>query len=183
MLTITPRADTYISNCGIPKIRFGVRTNKGCAGFEYIWEADEPTPNDYQINVNDKYTLLIDIKHKKYIDECSIDLKDVDDGTGYKICFDNEKVEVKCGCGESLDFPDDVSESPSELWEPKMTFRFFHEDNNPWLNPAEVDEEGNAKITFGNESIDHAIRGAGDSVTETKETDLSDKYKQWREIK
>ena len=38
MLTITPRASSYIESTGINPIRFGVKPNKGCAGFEYDWD-------------------------------------------------------------------------------------------------------------------------------------------------
>ena len=183
MLTITPRADTYIANCGIPIIRFGVKPNKGCAGFEYIWEASEIDKDDYQININDNYTLLINKFQKKYLDMCEIDLKDVDDNTGYKIQFNNEKVEVQCGCGESLDFADNISEDHREVWERKMTFRFFHDDNNPWLQPHTVNEEGVAEIRFPNENINELINDAGEIVKKEipNKTNLSDKYRLWRE--
>ena len=190
MLTITPRADTYISNCGIEFIRFGVKPNKGCAGFEYIWESSQSNKDDYVINVNDRYTLLINKYQKKYLDMCQIDLKDVDDNTGYKIQFNNEKVEVQCGCGESLDFADNISEDPKEVWEPRMTWRFFHDENNPWLQPHTVNEDGVAEIKFPNSNIDSLIREAGDSIRESagfkptkkkEKQNLSNKYKLWRE--
>ena len=183
MLTITPKADNYLRKAGIKYIRFGVKPNKGCAGFEYIWEKGEPTEVDYLININDAYTLIIAPNHKKYVDQCMIDLKDVDDGTGYKIKFINDKVEVQCGCGESLDFPDDIREDPKEAWNKVMTFRFFHDDNNPWLNATDNGDD-TSTISFDPtlNLVDDEIAIAGDTVKEVKpEVDLSRKYKQWKE--
>ncbi len=181
MLTITPRADKFILNSGIKNIRFGVVPNKGCAGYEYVWE-EEFNPNtdrDYIINVNDTYNLIINVDQKKYIDDCSIDLKDVDDNTGYKINFKNEKTENVCGCGESLDFPKLIREN-DQTWERNMTFRFFTEENNPWQK-ADIDEEtGDATISFGRNQdsvIDENIKSAGDTVVKVDPKTLSQKYK------
>ena len=89
MLTITQKADEYIRKTGMQEIRFGVKTNKGCAGFEYIWQQGYPSINDYRININDNYTLLIDKSLKKYVDDCEIDLETLDDKLGNKIVFNN----------------------------------------------------------------------------------------------
>ena len=118
MLTITQRAKDFISNTGIPVIRFGARPNKGCAGFEYIWEEGTYIPNeDYRININDKFMLLVDVTQKKYIDCCEIDLVEDHQGILTKIEFRNTKTEVVCGCGESLNFDENIMVSLSETWD------------------------------------------------------------------
>ena len=184
MLTITPKADKFIVESGIETIRFGVRPNKGCAGYEYIWEKGEIKLGDYRIKVNDRYTLLIAGDQKKYLDQCEIDLIEVDEGIGQKIQFNNSKTKDVCGCGESLDFPKEIYEDPAEVWEPKMNFRFFHEYNNPW---TEGEEE--QTLNFGGIDISHHL---DDAITikpkpsEVKKydpsssNDLSKKYRDWR---
>ncbi len=182
MLTITQRANDYIQKSGISEIRFGVKINKGCAGFEYIWEAGQYNGGDYTLNFNHNYRIYIDPKHKKYIESCVIDLKDVDDGTGYKICFDNEKVEVKCGCGESLDFPDDIQDI--ETWEPTIKISHIY-DATGWeaeniknlLNSTGITEY---KEKYVEKLLDSKIEIAGDTVKKVDPNKLTDKYRNWR---
>ena len=182
MLTITPKADKFIVESGIETIRFGVRPNKGCAGYEYIWEKGEIKLGDYRIRVNDRYTLLIAGDQKKYLDQCEIDLIEVDEGIGQKIQFNNSKTKDVCGCGESLDFPKDIEEDPIELWEPEMNFRFFHEYNNPW-----VEGEEEQVLSFGGADIDTShlkppVKPKPEIVNKyaPASPDLSKKYRDWR---
>ena len=183
MFTITPKADKFIVESGIETIRFGVRPNKGCAGYEYILEKGEIKLGDYRIRVNDRYTILIEPGQKKYLDQCEIDLIEVDEGIGQKIQFNNNKTKDVCGCGESLDFPKDIEEDPIEAWEPEMNFRFFHEYNNPW---TEGEEE--QTISFGGVDFDTTshlkvpVKPKPEIVNkyDPKATDLSKKYRDWR---
>ena len=182
MLTITPKADKFIVESGIETIRFGVRPNKGCAGYEYIWEKGEIKLGDYRIRVNDRYTLLIEPGQKKYLDQCEIDLIEVDEGIGQKIQFNNNKTKDVCGCGESLDFPKDIEEDPIEVWEPEMNFRFFHEYNNPW-----VEGEEEQVLSFGGVDIDTShlkppVKPKPEIVNkyDPASPDLSKKYRDWR---
>ena len=182
MLTVTQRANDYIQKSGITEIRFGVKVNKGCAGFEYIWEAGQYNGGDYTLHFNHNYKILIAKDHKKYVEDCIIDLKDVDDGTGYKICFDNEKVEVKCGCGESLDFPDDVEDN--EVWEPHIKVSHIYEPTewesinvNDLLNSEGISEY---KEKYQEKFIDTRIEIAGDTVKRVDPKKLTDKYRKWR---
>ena len=64
-----------------------------------------------------------------------------------------------------------------------MTFRFFHDDNNPWLQPHTVNEEGVAEIRFPNENINEIIKDDSKIFKKEKpnKTNLSDKYRLWRE--
>ena len=71
-----------------------------------------------------------------------------------------------------------------------MTWRFFHDENNPWLQPHTINEDGDAEIKFPNSNIDSLIREAGDSIRESaglkstkkkEKQNLSNKYKLWRE--
>jgi len=185
MLTITERADDYIQKSGITEIRFGVKTNKGCAGFEYIWEAGEFNGGDYTLNFNHNYKIYIDPKQKKYVEDCIIDLKDVDDGTGYKICFENTKVEVKCGCGESLDFPEDVKDE--EVWEPivKVTHMYTQAEWEDIDVDKLLDSKGltEYKEKYLDRFVDTKINIAGDTVKKvdpSKYKELTDKYRNWR---
>lgn len=173
MLTITQKADEYIRKTGMQEIRFGVKTNKGCAGFEYIWQQGYPSINDYRININDNYTLLIDKSLKKYVDDCEIDLETLDDKLGNKIVFNNEKVEVKCGCGESLDFPDDIEENDI-AWDDVQTYRFFYTEES-WMNMANKNDQGGLSLNPKSVEIETKIKNAGDTVSV-----MTDKYKRWR---
>lgn len=189
MLTITPRASSYIESTGINPIRFGVKPNKGCAGFEYIWQQGEIEPNDYRININDKFTILVARNHKKYVDDCQVDLKDIDDGTGYKICFDNKKTQHICGCGESLDFAPSIRDSGT--WQETWTIRTFDE-NFVWDKNSTNKETGEPEsvLEFDTRAkIESDIKLAGDSVRDVRGNNavkhyragqLSDKYKNWR---
>lgn len=182
MLTITQRANDYIIKSGITEIRFGVKTNKGCAGFEYIWKAGQYNGGDYTLWFNNDYKIFIAKEQKKYIENCVIDLKDVDDGTGYKICFDNEKVEVKCGCGESLDFPDDIHDI--EVWEPNIKVSHIY-DATGWgaediNNLLESNGMSDYKETYVEKTIDSRIETAGDTVKRVDPKKLSEKYRNWR---
>jgi Fe-S cluster assembly iron-binding protein IscA len=179
MLTITQKANDYILNSGITEIRFGVKTNKGCAGFEYIWQKGYPGIDDYRININDDYTLLIDKTLKKYIDNCEIDLEETE--LEHKIVFNNEKVSVQCGCGESLDFPDDIQENDT-LWEDQQTYRFFYSVEE-WQSLARVQDNGDLTLELGEVNIDKKIKKQGDTVKEVPSKKVSEKYKQWRELK
>ena len=69
MLTVTQRANAYIQKSGITEIRFGVKVNKGCAGFEYIWEAGQYNGGDYTLTFNHNYKIFIAKDHKKYVEE------------------------------------------------------------------------------------------------------------------
>jgi len=186
MLTITPRAENYIQTTGIPIIRFGARPNKGCAGFEYIWEKGTFIPRqDYRINVNDKFMLVVSYTMKKYIDCCEIDLKSQDDGLLSKIEFRNEKTEVVCGCGESLNFADDIDDCPDQGWslEFPFTMRTFGPGNDPWKN-ALPNENGEVKISPSgsrDDKIEHPMvkKYNNDTVREVSPNTLSNKYKRW----
>lgn len=185
MLTITQRADEYIQKSGITEIRFGVKTNKGCAGFEYIWEAGQYNGGDYTLTFNHKYKIFIAKDQKKYVEDCIIDLKDVDDGTGYKIQFNNEKVEVQCGCGESLDFPEDITDT--EEWEPVIKVSHIY-DQSEWED-IDVDKLMNSeglsqyKEKYVGKFLDSKIEVAGDTVKKvdpSKYKKLTEKYRNWR---
>ena len=182
MLTITKRANDYIRKSGIPKIRFGVKTNKGCAGFEYIWEAGQYNGGDYTLTFNNHYKILISQDDKKFVEDCIIDLKDVDDGTGYKITFNNTKVEVQCGCGESLDFPENIQDV--EVWEPQVKVTHMY-DEKDWENIS-VDKLLNSnglteyKTKYTEKIIDTRIEIAGDTVKKVDPKKLTDKYRNWR---
>ena len=184
MITISERANNYILRSGIKEIRFGVRPNKGCAGFEYIWEAGEYQGGDYQLNFNNKFTLLITEDSKKYVENCIVDLKDVDDGTGFKIEFINEKVEVKCGCGESLDFPEDIEEL--EPWQRTVSVAHMYSEadyKDVDFDKMQTDPDYLKEYTekfLNTTSIDEAIKGAGDTVKRVDPKNLTDKYRDWR---
>jgi iron-sulfur cluster assembly accessory protein len=161
--TITPKADTYLRQRGVEHIRFGVRENKGCSGWEYIWEYGEKRKYDYHWLINDTYNIYIDSAHKQYLEDIEIDYSEHQ--LGNKVIFNNKKVDITCGCGESINFPANLKQEDGTWGLPDgtvMKMNIFSEDYNPW-DSVGSDDEGTKTISDRNV--------------------LSHKYKQWREVK
>jgi len=183
MLTITPTAEDWIATTGINPIRFGARPNKGCAGYEYIWERGTYIEGrDYQLNINDRFTILVGVNHKRYVDCCEIDLKTQDDGLLTKVEFKNEKTKVVCGCGESLDFEENIADNPDEIWAMgrMINYRSFGPHNDPWKK-VEPNEDGDLVVRPSIEVVKPELLQR-DTVKEVTPNTLTNKYKNWRKV-
>ncbi len=73
----------------------------GCSGFQYGFTFDEEqNEDDWEIELNDKWKLLIDSMSMTYMDNAEIDYKD--DLTGSQFTIKNPNAQTTCGCGSSF---------------------------------------------------------------------------------
>ena len=105
MLTITPKADKFIVESGIETIRFGVRPNKGCAGYEYIFAEDNIKDGDEVLDYG-KFNLLIDRMSQPYLSGMTLDY--VKEGINEFFKFLNPNEQSACGCGVSVQFNENI---------------------------------------------------------------------------
>lgn len=84
-------------------IRFGLKGG-GCNGFTYYLQIENQPPeeDDLQININDKYIVLIDPMSMMYLDDIEIGYKK--DFMGESFIFTNPNSIGQCGCGSSVNF-------------------------------------------------------------------------------
>lgn len=73
----------------------------GCSGFQYGFTFDEETNDeDWQIPLDDKWTLVIDAMSMQYLDGAIIDYKEDLNGSAFSI--KNPNAQTTCGCGSSF---------------------------------------------------------------------------------
>jgi len=106
MIKVTEAARTRIVDVLIDEkaslLRFGLQGG-GCNGFQYYFAVeDQRAEDDYEVNVGDGYTLLVDSMSMMYLTDAEIDYKK--DLMGEAFVFNNPNVSHKCGCGSSVGF-------------------------------------------------------------------------------
>lgn len=73
----------------------------GCSGFQYGFTFDEEiNEDDFEITLNDQWTLLIDSMSMQYMSGSVIDYKE--DVMGSNFSISNPNVQTTCGCGSSF---------------------------------------------------------------------------------
>ena len=73
----------------------------GCSGFSYGFTFDEETnEDDFEINLNDKWKLLVDAMSMQYLTGAKIDYKE--DLQGSQFSIQNPNAQTTCGCGSSF---------------------------------------------------------------------------------
>ena len=79
-------------------LRVGLRGG-GCAGFQYVLDFTEPTPNDFVIELG-KVKVYIDPVSAMHLEGTTIDYVTSLMGMGFK--FINPNATKTCGCGSSF---------------------------------------------------------------------------------
>ena len=83
-------------------IRLGI-TGGGCAGFEYIFDICNDSPNDEDIRLDfGKFAVIIDKLSVPYLVDMTLDYRK--EGLNEVFKFINPKEESACGCGVSINF-------------------------------------------------------------------------------
>ena len=81
-------------------IRIGI-TGGGCAGYEYVFRLDSPTPEDNIIDYG-KFKVAIDPMSVEYIQGTTVDWVQEGLNEFFKLLNPNETS--SCGCGVSVQF-------------------------------------------------------------------------------
>jgi iron-sulfur cluster assembly accessory protein len=83
-------------------LRFGLKGG-GCTGFSYYFAIeDHRDTDDFELPLNDQYTLLVDPMSGMYLEDAEVDYKK--DMMGESFVFNNPNTVTKCGCGSSVGF-------------------------------------------------------------------------------
>jgi len=106
MIKITEKAKEKILSIlkeeNSPYLRFGLQGG-GCNGFTYFITLDkEVAEDDFKIEIDGSYTMLVDAASSMYLEEAEIDYKK--DLMGESFIFNNPGAVSKCGCGSSVNF-------------------------------------------------------------------------------
>ncbi len=73
----------------------------GCSGFQYGFTFDEEkNEDDWEIPLDDKWTLVIDAMSMQYLDGAVIDYNEDLNGSNFSI--KNPNAQTTCGCGSSF---------------------------------------------------------------------------------
>lgn len=73
----------------------------GCSGFQYGFTFDEvKSEDDFEIELNDKWKLLVDSMSMQYLQGAEIDY--TEDLTGSQFVIRNPNAQTTCGCGSSF---------------------------------------------------------------------------------
>ena len=74
----------------------------GCSGFQYGFTFDDVVnEDDFEIDLDGKYKILIDAMSMTYMDGATIDYKD-DKLNGSQFVITNPNATTTCGCGSSF---------------------------------------------------------------------------------
>lgn len=106
MITITDKAKERMIGVLIdertPFLRFGLQGG-GCNGMSYYFAVEtEKDEDDFVIDLNETYKLIIDPASNMYLEAAEIDYKK--DLMGETFVFNNPNVKSSCGCGSSVGF-------------------------------------------------------------------------------
>ncbi|MCB1198306.1 MAG: iron-sulfur cluster insertion protein ErpA [Bdellovibrionota bacterium] len=71
----------------------------GCSGFEYGFSFDQPTDQDYQMQIDD-IQIVIDPFSATYVQDAVIDYFEDFRGAGFSV--KNPNAKTTCGCGMSF---------------------------------------------------------------------------------
>lgn len=83
-------------------LRFGLQGG-GCNGFTYFFSVEqEMASDDFEVEIDDSHTLLVDSASNMYLEEAEIDYKR--DMMGESFVFNNPNQKTSCGCGSSVGF-------------------------------------------------------------------------------
>jgi len=73
----------------------------GCSGFQYGFTFDEEqNDDDWEINLDGKWKLLVDSMSMTYLNGAQIDY--TDDINGSQFTIKNPNAQTTCGCGSSF---------------------------------------------------------------------------------
>jgi iron-sulfur cluster insertion protein len=73
----------------------------GCSGFSYGFAFDEVVnEDDFEVNVDSKFKVLIDAMSMQYLQGAVIDYKEELMGSSFTI--NNPNAQTSCGCGSSF---------------------------------------------------------------------------------
>lgn len=73
----------------------------GCSGFQYGFTFDEEqNEDDWEINLDGKWKLLVDSMSMTYLNGAQIDY--TDDINGSQFTIKNPNAQTTCGCGSSF---------------------------------------------------------------------------------
>lgn len=73
----------------------------GCSGFNYGFMLDtEINSDDFEIEISDKYKVVVDAMSMQYMTGASIDYKE--DLMGSQFVITNPNAQSTCGCGSSF---------------------------------------------------------------------------------
>jgi iron-sulfur cluster insertion protein len=106
MVTITDAAKTKIIDLLMEENNPGLSLRTfvqggGCAGFSYGFTFDEAkNEDDFEIDIDDKFKVLVDSMSMQYLQEATIDYKEELMGSSFTITNPNAKT--TCGCGSSF---------------------------------------------------------------------------------
>lgn len=93
---------TILNDEGESFLRFGLQGG-GCNGFTYYFAVDKKKEDDdFEVEISDKHTLLVDSMSAMYLEGASIDYKK--DLMGESFVFNNPNSTTRCGCGSSVGF-------------------------------------------------------------------------------
>jgi iron-sulfur cluster assembly protein len=106
MVRLTEKAKEKIIDVLIDEkatmLRFGLQGG-GCNGFTYYFAIEtEKAEDDFEIPVNEGFTLVVDAMSSMYLEEAEIDYKK--DLMGESFVFNNPNQKTSCGCGSSVGF-------------------------------------------------------------------------------
>lgn len=106
MVTITENAKQKIISLlaeeNTTLLRFGLQGG-GCNGFTYYFAIEtEKSDDDFEVPINEDYTLLVDAMSNMYLEQAEIDYKK--DLMGESFVFNNPNQKTSCGCGSSVGF-------------------------------------------------------------------------------
>lgn len=73
----------------------------GCSGFQYGFTFDEEkNEDDWEIQLNDNWKLVVDVLSMQYLEGATIDYKE--DLSGASFTIKNPNAQTTCGCGSSF---------------------------------------------------------------------------------
>lgn len=106
MIKVTEKAKEKILSIlreeNSPYLRFGLQGG-GCNGFTYfIGLEQEIAEDDFEVELDGSYTMLVDAASSMYLEEAEIDYKK--DLMGESFIFNNPNQKTSCGCGSSVGF-------------------------------------------------------------------------------
>lgn len=106
MIVITESAKSKMVDVLIDEkstiLRFGLQGG-GCNGFSYFFAIEqEKAEDDLEVQLGDRYVLVIDPASNMYLEGAEIDYKK--DLMGENFVFHNPNTKTTCGCGSSVGF-------------------------------------------------------------------------------
>lgn len=100
MITLTSNATKQLHIlCALnnaPAVRLSV-IGGGCAGFQYDWSFDAPTPDDFVVE-----QLIVDSISLNYLSGSTVDFEQGSFSSSWKVI--NPAATAACGCGTSVAF-------------------------------------------------------------------------------